>query len=432
MRIIKHKTNIDFIGKRKPALFASTVINLLIILGIALVGFNWGVDFAGGTVVEVKFNYSINAEQVRKAAVKGGLHEPTVQGIGSADENAFFLRMGGVTQLTPEGAKSAEAAIKGLGDVTVSAPDLDNGIINFRSKAPLELSAIKDAVVKSGTGVNEVRFLGEAYGAKASPTPTPAPNPVVAPEGAQVDVVGQPPSPNAPEAAPAAPAAGAAGPFDYQVVFAGMSEKVQQALKAGLEKPEFEVRRVDYVGPQIGQQLRNRGAMALLYATLAILVYVAFRFDLKFGPGALLAMVHDIIMVAGYYLVSRREFNLTSIAVLLTILGYSINDTIVIYDRIREEMARFKGKPLPEIINIAVNETLSRTILTGGVTALSLVGLLIFGVGEIFDFAAAMLVGIVVGTYSSVYIASPLTIWLDEREAAKARKAGGNMKASAA
>ena len=157
------------------------------------------------------------------------------------------------------------------------------------------------------------------------------------------------------------------------------------------------MQRVDYVGPQVGNQLRNKGVAALLYAMVAILVYVAFRFDFKFGPGALVAMVHDVIMVSGYYLVSRREFNLTSIAVLLTITGYSINDTIVIYDRIREEMARYKGKPLPEIINIAVNDTLSRTILTSGVTALSLVGLLIFGVGEIWDFAMAMLVGIIVG-----------------------------------
>ena len=149
------------------------------------------------------------------------------------------------------------------------------------------------------------------------------------------------------------------------------------------------------------------------------------------NSGALLAMVHDVIMVSGYYLVTRREFNLTSIAVLLTITGYSINDTIVIYDRIREEMARYKGKPLPEIINIAVNDTLSRTILTSGVTALSLVGLLIFGVGEIWDFAMAMLVGIIVGTYSSVYIASPLTIWLDER-AARKKASGGAMKVRAA
>jgi preprotein translocase subunit SecF len=144
-----------------------------------------------------------------------------------------------------------------------------------------------------------------------------------------------------------------------------------------------------------------------------------------------LAMLHDAIMVAGYYLVSRREFNLTSIAALLTVIGYSVNDTIVIYDRIREEMVKYKGKPLPEIINIAVNDTLSRTILTSGVTALSLVGLLIFGVGEIFDFSMAMLIGIIVGTYSSVYIASPLTIWLDEREAAKAGHAAHGQERTA-
>ena len=206
-----------------------------------------------------------------------------------------------------------------------------------------------------------------------------------------------------------------------------MADRITAAMAKGLAQPDFKVQRVDYVGPQVGNQLRNKGIAALLYAMLAILVYVAFRFDFKFGPGALVAMVHDVIMVSGYYLVSRREFNLTSIAVLLTITGYSINDTIVIYDRIREEMARYKGKPLPEIINIAVNDTLSRTILTSGVTALSLIGLLIFGVGEIWDFAMAMLVGIIVGTYSSVYIASPLTIWLDER-AARKKAAGGAMK----
>jgi preprotein translocase subunit SecF len=216
------------------------------------------------------------------------------------------------------------------------------------------------------------------------------------------------------------------GTFDYQVKFSGMSEKATAQLGKAITGTTFKVLRTDYVGPAVGRQLRNKGIMALVWASLAILIYVAFRFDLKFGPGALVAMVHDVVMVAGYYLVTRREFNLTSIAVLLTVLGYSINDTIVVYDRIREEMARFKGKPLPEIINIAVNETLSRTILTSGVTALSLVGLLVFGVGEIFDFAAAMLTGIVVGTYSSVYIASPLTIWLDERAAKKGGAPGAS------
>ena len=218
-------------------------------------------------------------------------------------------------------------------------------------------------------------------------------------------------------------AAGGGG-FDCEVGAGGGGDRVCAALSKGLEKPDFERRRVDCVGPQMGKQLRNRGIMALLYAAVAILIYVAFRFDFKFGPGALVAMTHDVIMVCGYYLVTRREFNLTSIAVLLTIIGYSVNDTIVIYDRIREDMHKYKGKSFAEIVNIAINDTLGRTILTSLVTALSLLGLLIFGVGEIWDFAMAMLVGIVVGVYSTIYIATPLTIWLDERAAAREAKGG--------
>jgi preprotein translocase subunit SecF len=386
MRIIKHKTNIDFIGKRKIAVYISSLVNLAILVGIATVGFNYGVDFAGGTVVELKFNHSISAAEVRKRAEDGGLHDVSVQNIGSADENTFLLRMGGVTQLTEENAEKAKAAINGLGNVRNVYPDMNNGIINFRSATALTPDVIKQAVEATGTGVQEVRTLGEAQG----------------------------------------------GGFDYQVVASGMADKVRASLSKGTAAPDFQERRVDYVGPQVGKQLRNKGIAALLYAMIAILIYVAFRFDFKFGPGALLAMLHDVVMVAGFYLVSRREFNLTAIAALLTIIGYSVNDTIVIYDRIREDMGKYKGKPLPEVINIAVNDTLARTLLTSLVTALSLVGLLIFGVGEIWDFAMAMLVGILVGTYSSVYIASPLTIWLDERAAAREGRAKGGMKAKTA
>jgi preprotein translocase subunit SecF len=384
MQILKHKTNIDFIGKRKPALFISTVINLFILVGIAIWGFNFGVDFAGGTVVEVKFNKDISAADVRKRAESGELHDVSVQSIGSAEENSFLLRLGGVTQLTEESAGKAREAIQALAPVKSFFPDLANGIINFRSEKPLTAEQINQAVEATGTGVEEVRELGQAQ----------------------------------------------AGGFDYQVVASGMADRIRAALMTGVDpaNPDFEMRRTEYVGPQVGKQLRNRGIAALLYSMVAILIYVAFRFDFKFGPGALLAMLHDVVMVAGFYLVSRAEFSLTAIAALLTIVGYSVNDTIVIYDRIREDMAKFKGKPLAEVINIAVNDTLARTILTSGVTALSLIGLLVFGVGEIRDFAWAMLVGIVVGTYSSVYIASPLTIWLDERAAARAAREKAQMK----
>ncbi|MFE8600076.1 protein translocase subunit SecF [Archangium violaceum] len=373
MQILKNQTNIDFIGKRKPAIFISTVLNLIILVLIAVWGFNLGVDFAGGTVVEVKFNQNINAADVRKRAESGGLPDVSVQSIGAAGENSFLLRLGGVTQLTEESAAKAQEAIKALGPVKSIYPDLANGIINLRSEQALTPEQLSKVVEGTGTGVEEVRELGQAQ----------------------------------------------AGGFDYQIVASGMADRIRAALMTGVQTPDFEMRRVEYVGPQVGKQLRNRGVAALLYSMIAILIYVAFRFDFKFGPGALLAMLHDVVMVAGFYLFSRAEFGLTAIAALLTIVGYSVNDTIVIYDRIREDMAKFKGKPFAEVINIAINDTLGRTILTSGTTALSLIGLLIFGVGEIRDFAWAMLVGIVVGTYSTIYIASPLTIWLDEREAAR-------------
>ncbi len=382
MRILKNKTNFNFIGRRHPAIFISSVLNIAVLVGIAIFGFNFGVDFAGGTVVELKFGSATSAEEVREGAVKGGLQEPTVQGIGDANDNSFILRMGGTTQLTEESEAAAEVALRALGEVVSASKDLDNGLINIRFKARADENAIRAAVESSGTGVKEVRSMGEG-----------------------------------------------AGGFDYQVVAAGMADKVTAALKAGLAK-DFEVRRIDYVGPQVGEQLRNKGIMAMLYAMVAILIYVAFRFDLKFGPGALLSMLHDVVMVAGYFLITRREFNLTSIAALLTIIGYSVNDTIVIYDRIREEMVKYKGKPLAEIINIAINDTLARTILTSGTTALALVGLLVYGVGEIFDFAAAMLVGVLVGSYSSIFIASPLVLWLDEREQRQAK--GGSVGAAKA
>jgi preprotein translocase subunit SecF len=376
MQILKHKTNIDFIGRRRPAVFISTLLNLAVLVGIAVFGLDLGVDFAGGTLVEVRFNHPITAEEVRKRAEPLG--EPSVQNIGDAEDNTFLVRLRGVTQLTEETREKARAAVEPLGVERFSA-QLDSGLINLRTREQLDEQRLRGAVESAGVGVTEVRNLGAAEG----------------------------------------------GGFDYQVVASGTDRRMVQVLSQGGQQ-DFEVRRVDYVGPQVGRQLRNKGIGALLYSLLMILVYVAFRFDFKFGPGALLAMLHDTIMTAGYYLVSRREFNLTSIAVLLTIIGYSVNDTIVIYDRIREDMGKYKGKPFAEIINIAINDTLGRTILTSGVTALSLLGLLIFGVGEIWDFAMAMLVGICVGVYSTIYIATPLTLWLDERAAAREAKGGVN------
>jgi preprotein translocase subunit SecF len=167
----------------------------------------------------------------------------------------------------------------------------------------------------------------------------------------------------------------------------------------------------------VGKQLKYDGIQAVLYAMVMILIYVGFRFDFRFSPGVVIALIHDAIVTLGYFVVTRHEFNLTSVTVILTVVGYSVNDTIVIYDRIRENAKKHKGMPLRDLINLSINEMLGRTILTSGATALSLLGLIIYGVGTIQDFALAMLVGIISGTYSTWYIASPMTIWLEEHTA---------------
>src|SRR5512146_2792642 len=163
-QIIKHQTNIDFIGVRRPMLIISMMLNIAILAGIALFGFNFGIDFAGGTLVEVKFDHPITPAEVRTRAQSGGLHDATVQGIGSKDENSFLLRLGGTTQLTKDGAEKAKAALAGLGELKNVYADLDNGLINFRAAKKVDPAQAKKLVEDAGTSVFQVRDMGEAQG----------------------------------------------------------------------------------------------------------------------------------------------------------------------------------------------------------------------------------------------------------------------------
>lgn len=371
MELIPHNLSLDFVGKRKFFIVGSLVINLAILIGIAIAGFNWGVDFAGGSEIEVKFDQAVSPADVRRTVEGAGFTDATVQVIGAEAEHSFLIRVGRTSLMTKEQAAHGEEALRQKYGQALTAFDFNP---DYGDKI-------------------ELRFKGQA----------PSPEEV----SATLAAAGI-------KAQKLEPTAGAAG---YSVYTSGISDKVKAALDEasathGMAKSDLQ--RVEFVGPQVGKQLRNRGLLAVVYAAIAILAYVALRFDTRFAPGAVVSMVHDIIVVLGYYLISRREFNLTSVAVLLTIVGYSINDTIVVYDRIRENMAKMRGMGLGALINTSINETLSRTILTSVATGLSLIGLLIFGVGQIWDFAAAMLIGIVTGTYSSIFIASPTTLWLEE------------------
>jgi preprotein translocase subunit SecF len=196
----------------------------------------------------------------------------------------------------------------------------------------------------------------------------------------------------------------------------GLSKQIRDTLATALGDDGVEVRRVEMVGPKVGKDLREKGLLAVLFSMGAILIYVWWRFELRYGLGAILATLHDVLITIGAFSVFNKQFDLTTVAAVLTIVGYSLNDTIVVFDRIRENVKKAGGKgDLAQIMNRSVNETLSRTILTSGTTLLVVVALFFLGGGVIHDFAFALLVGIVIGTYSSIYVASPVVLWLEQR-----------------
>lgn len=194
-------------------------------------------------------------------------------------------------------------------------------------------------------------------------------------------------------------------------------KKIQEILGANFSNVEY--RKIDYVGPQVGSELIKKGFMALFMSFAFIMIYIWIRFDWQFGLGGIFALIHDAVLTLGFFSLSGLEFNLTSIASILTIIGYSINDSVVIYDRIRENLRRHKKMDLAELINSSTNSTLSRTVLTSSVTLVSLLALILYGGEALFSFSLSAFVGIVIGTYSSIYISAPILIYLDPRKEEK-------------
>ena len=193
-------------------------------------------------------------------------------------------------------------------------------------------------------------------------------------------------------------------------------EGAQQVIIAKISEVvgvDYEIRRIEVVGPKVSAELIKKGIIAVISAVISVLIYIWFRFEWQFGIGAIFALVHDIIITIGVFSLLQLEFNLSIIAALLTIVGYSLNDTVVIYDRIREELRKYKKMPIMELINQALNLTLSRTLMTSITTLLALFSLYLFGGEVIKGFTFAMIWGVLIGTYSSIFIASPILIGLN-------------------
>lgn len=197
-------------------------------------------------------------------------------------------------------------------------------------------------------------------------------------------------------------------------------DKVRAALDSSFSEGKVDYRRTEYVGPQVGQELKKAGLLAVLFSLGGILVYIWFRFEWQFGVAAIIALAHDTIATIGLFALTQMEFNLSTVAAILMIAGYSINDTVVVFDRIRENLRKYKKKPLLELFNQAINQTLSRTILTSLTTVLALVALWLFGGEVIRGFVDALIFGIVIGTYSSIFVAAPLLLFMNLRKYSEA------------
>ena len=190
-------------------------------------------------------------------------------------------------------------------------------------------------------------------------------------------------------------------------------KNIQQILQENFTQVQY--RKIDYVGPQVGSELIFKGLLALILSFIAIMIYITIRFEWQFGIGGIFALLHDAIVVLGFFAITGLEFNLTSIACILTVIGYSINDSVVIYDRMRENLKKHPKINLNDLINTSINSTLSRTILTASTTLISLLALIVYGGNVLFSFSVATFFGIALGTYSSIYISAPILFYFDPR-----------------
>ncbi len=307
MEFLKPGIRLDLIGKRIYAVIASVIVFGLSIGSFIWPGPNWGIDFVGGTEIQVRFDKEIKVGELRSEINSLGLGDVQIQRLGDVGE-----------------------AAQGEPDFLIRVERLE---------AEEEAEDIPQKRVSSM-----------------------------------------------------------------------IEEKLDEIVGDG----KYLILQVNYVGPRVGEELKSRGIQAIIYAIIGILIYVAVRFEFRFSLGAVTALTHDAIIAIGVFVAINKEFNLPIIAALLAIIGYSVNDTIVIFDRIRENMRRLKRLPFIEMVNVSVNETLSRTLLTSLTTLLAVVSLYILGGGVIRDFSLIMFVGITIGTYSSIYVASSMVVFWEE------------------
>ena len=380
MEFFKPGKHYNFLGISKPLLMISALLVAASWGLVATKGLNFGIDFAGGTEALLAFNETVDIGELREDMEAVGLDAPEMVVYGFSDTGKYFVRsrtQGLLTQAEKDTLKAAIVAK--FGEPTLWDAADESG----------EVIRVQFAEAKTVDGLTEV-VQSAGFKTGTASKQTEAQNPIY----------------------------NLALPGVRDRLVAAMAAKYGQAVQKadgtwGTEGKFTTIERLESVGSAVGKQMRNQGILAVLYALIGILLYVSFRFDLRYSPGAVLALVHDVSITIGIFSLTGTEFNLPIIAALLAIVGYSLNDTIVVYDRIRESLKMGLGENLSQTINISVSDCLSRTVLTSVTTFLAVLAIYVYGGGIIQNFAFAMLIGVVIGTYSSIYIASPAVVAMD-------------------
>jgi preprotein translocase subunit SecF len=375
-----HGVNVDWMGRAK---YFVTISLLLLAVGWVSVfhhgGLEYGIDFRGGTLVYVRFSGPPPMNQIRKGLAQAGLGNSTIQGISDlsnpASKNDVVIGL----EEKGQGDEALDAGKQSIVDVLHKTLGTDSsGKADFNSVTPSALAIYltqKDSLNLGTSAGDRYKQLAQQLTSARDKD-----------EG------------------------GIVTNFDQLKSVDGATPAVISTLKDNYSLGNFAIRDVEIVGPKVGAQLRRQAILATLYALAGMLVYIAFRFEWVYGAAAVIAVFHDVLITLGLFSLFHYEISLTVIAALLTLVGYSMNDTIVIFDRVRENLRLMRRDPLPEIVNRSINQTLSRTILTSGLTFLTVLVLYLMGGEVLRSFSFAMVVGVVIGTYSSFGIAAPIVV----------------------
>ena len=384
LRLVPPNTNVQFVNKRKYFFVLSALLFLAAIASVFIQGINFGIDFKGGILIEFRDKSGkADVAQVRQRLGGLGLGDVSVQEFGQASD--VLVRI----ERQPGAEKAQQDAVTKVRNVfsIVAIPQAEEeNEQNMAWASRVEAdrpTVIHTRITRPGITVEALRSkIAALDGLNAKVTTGSGPNPVII----TIPVV--------------------AGGIDAQ---AEAQTRVLDALS------DVSYRRVETVGPQVGSELIQAGIFAVVLAMVGILLYIWFRFEWQFGAAAIIALTHDVFLTLGFFAELGLEFNLATVAAVLTVAGYSINDTVVVFDRVRENLRKYKKMPLPELMNKSINETLSRTVLTSITTLLAVLALVLFGGQVIRDFSLALIWGIAIGTYSSICLAVPVLLYFNIR-----------------